>query len=164
MRTNVERIKHSLELEEKLDHQLKGWRVQKMCRVGIGIIILLTALGLFGNGLLSSKKIKKNGISLQYEKFLRYEKEMDISWTVTGQEEIQFLIPMQYLDRFKIEKVVPEGYETALTDGYVSYTFKVTKAGETFVHFFLNPKKTGNIAGEWLINKQDFQLKHFIYP
>src|SRR5690606_9369853 len=120
MRTQVERIKHSLELEEKLDHQLKGWRVQKICHIGIGMIILLTAFGLFGNGLLSTKRIEKNGISLRYEKFLRHEKEMDIRWTVTGQEEIQFLIPMNYLDRFKIEKVLPEGYETSLTDGYVS--------------------------------------------
>lgn len=164
MRTDVERIKHSLELEERLDHQLKGWMIQKICSAGIGIIVLLTALGLFGNGLLSSKKIEKNGISLQYEKFLRYEKEMNLGWSTTGYEEIEILIPMQYLDHFKIEKVVPEGYETVITKGYVSYTFKGDNAAHTSIRFYLTPQKTGNVTGEWLVNKQNFQLRHFIYP
>jgi len=164
MRTDVERIKHSIELEEKLDYQLKGWMIQKVCRAGVGIIVLLTAFGLFGNGLLSRKKIEKNGTSLQYERFLRYEKEVDICWTITGQEEIQFLIPLRYLDHFKIEKVIPEGYETAITNGYLSYTFKMDKPGVASVHFFLNPQKTGNVESEWLLNKQIFQLRHFIYP
>ncbi|GGC25164.1 hypothetical protein GCM10011386_16370 [Parapedobacter defluvii] len=163
-RTGVERIEHSLELEEKLDQQLKGWMVQKIGRVLIGTIIFLTALGLFGNGLLSNKKIEKNGTSLQYERFLRYEKEMDVQWTIAGQEEIQIRIPLQYLDRFKVEKVIPEGYETATANGYVSYTFKSGKTTETPVHFYLNPQKTGNVTGEWLVNKQRFQLRHFIYP
>ena len=89
---------------------------------------------------------------------------MDISWTISGEAEIQFLIPMRYLDRFKIEKIVPEGYETSITNGYIRYLFKVDNTSETFIHFFLNPQKTGTIDGEWRVNKQNFQLRHFIYP
>ncbi|MFC7525341.1 hypothetical protein ACFQRK_15375 [Parapedobacter sp. GCM10030251] len=164
MQTKIERIKHSLELDEKLDHQQKGWMVQKICSIGIGIIVVLTALGLFGDGWLSSKKIVINGTSLHYEKFLRYEKEMNIGWAITDQKEVQFLIPMRYLDHFKIEKVVPESYETAITEGYVSYTFKANPAAQTLVRFYLNPQKTGSVRGEWLVNKQSFKFMHFIYP
>jgi len=165
MQTNdVEKIKHSLELDEKLSHQVKDWNAQKIGGMVIILIVVLTALGLFGNGLLSTKKVVQGGAKLQYERFLRYEKEADIRWQLTGGEETTFRIPIHYLDYFKIENVVPEGYETNLSGGYLTYTFKADRPAETIVHFYLTPQKTGNIGGAWTVNDQDFRITHFIYP
>lgn len=165
MQTNpVEKIKHSLELDEELSHQVTGWRAQKIGGLVIILIAVLTALGLFGNGLLSTKEVALGDATLQYERFLRYEKEADFRWQVTGGEETTFRIPIRYLDYFKIENVVPEGYETSISDGYLNYTFKTDASARTIVHFYLMPQKTGNIAGAWQVNDQVFRITHFIYP
>jgi len=162
--SHVEVIKHSLELDEKLSHQIKGWKAQKICGVIILIIIGLTALGLFGGGPLSWRKIEKTGTTLQYEAFTRVEKEMDVSLRLSGNDALEVTIPMRYLDHFKLEKIVPDAYESRISGGNVQYSFKGTPEGEMVVHFFLYPKKAGNIKGVWQVNQQNFQLTHFIYP
>ncbi|WP_090608250.1 hypothetical protein [Parapedobacter koreensis] len=166
MRTfhRIEKIEHTLELDEKLSHQLKGWNVQRACSVLILTVIVLTTLGLFGNGWLSRKQLASGGATLQYEKFLRYEKEMTVTWRVSGKDEIELLIPMDYLDAFKIEKIIPESHETHLADRNVVYTFKVENGGEATIYFYLNPQKTGTVVETWQINGQDFKIAHFIYP
>ncbi|SFC35915.1 hypothetical protein SAMN05421747_10983 [Parapedobacter composti] len=162
-RDTIERVDHSLELEEKLDHQIKGWKVQRICGVLLLILIVFTALGLFGSGILSEREVKKNNMVVQYERFLRYENETTIGWLVRGQDRINFLIPQQYLNKFKVEKIVPDNYETILADGYIGYTFKVS-TGETAIRFYLTPKKAGTMVDVWKVNGQSFEIAHFIYP
>lgn len=161
---DIEKIRHSLQLDEKLRHQVNGWKAQKIGFAAIAIIIVLTALGLFGNGQLSSTTIEQRSITLEYDRFLRYEKELNIYWRLSGDKETTFQIPIQYLDYFKIENVVPDGYETNISDGYVNYTFIADQPAEIIVHFYLNPQKTGSISGAWIVNDQSFQITHFIYP
>ncbi|MBK1438432.1 hypothetical protein JHJ32_00405 [Parapedobacter sp. ISTM3] len=160
----VEKIEHTLELDEKLSHQQKGWNVQRVCGILILIVVVLTALGLFGNGLLSKRQLANGGTALRYDRFLRYEKETTITWQLSGRDEIEILIPMRYLDAFKIEKITPEGYESRIVNGNVSYTFTVAGAGETAIYFYLNPQKAGSVADTWRVNDQAFEITHFIYP
>ncbi|MGK6352629.1 hypothetical protein [Parapedobacter sp. DT-150] len=160
----VEKIKHSLELDEQLNHQIKGWKVQRVCGALIIIVIILTVLGLFGNGPLSLVKAVRKGTALQYQRFLRYENETDIQWRVSGQDTIRLLIPMRYLDYFKVEKIVPDGYESSISNGNVSYTFHTDRTAENIIHVYLIPQQAGNISGTWQINEQDFKVTHFIYP
>lgn len=160
---NVEKIDHSLELEEKLSHQIKGWKAQKICGILMMVVVLLTALGLFGNGILSKKEETKAGVNVRYERFLRYEREMTVSWRISGQNEVRVSVPQHYLDLFKIEKVTPDAYEAAVANGQLTYTFKV-KGEEAAIRFYLNPQKTGGAEGAWTVNGQAFQLSHFIYP
>lgn len=160
----IEKVRHSLELEEKLSSQLNDWKAQKIGALAIMAVIVLTALGLFGNGLLSAKKVDRAGIALQYEGFLRRTKEMDIQWRITNGQQPVIRIPMDYLAQFKIEKIVPEGYQTQLADAYVTYTFDADQPVGTIIHFYLTPQQAGAVAGVWAVGSQRFQIKHFIYP
>ena len=160
----IEKVKHSLELDEKLSSQLNDWKAQKIGALAIMAVIVLTALGLFGNGLLSAKKVEQAGITLQYEQFLRRTKEMDIQWQLTNGQQPVFRIPIDYLAQFKIDKIVPEGYKTQLNDAYVTYTFDADRPVGTLIHFYLTPQQTGSVAGVWTVDSERFQIKHFIYP
>ena len=160
----IEKIKHSLELDEKLSSQLRGWKAQQIGALVIMVVVVLTALGVFGNGVFSAKKVEQAGIVLQYEKFLRHEKEMDIHWQLSNGQRPVFRIPIHYLANFKIEKIVPDGYETRLSNGYVTYTFKADQLANAVVHFYLSPQQTGSVAGAWIVDTTHFQIKHFIYP
>jgi|SRR5690606_5584569 len=160
----IEKIKHSLELDERLSSQLKDWRAQHIGAWIILVVVLLTGLGFFGNGVFSSKKIEQSGITLQYEKFLRHEKEIDIHWQLSSGQQPVFRIPIGYLANFKIGKIVPEGYETHLSDGYVTYTFNADQLTDAIVHFYLIPQQTGPVSAVWIADTTRFQIKHFIYP
>ncbi|WP_353184361.1 hypothetical protein [Parapedobacter lycopersici] len=160
----IEIITHTLELDENLTQQAKGWKVQKICGILIAAVIVLTASGLFGSGPLSWRKIEKAGVILQYETFGRVEKEADIRLQVDGGKALAITIPMRYLDHFKVEKIVPDAYESRIAKGYVTYTFRGAIEGKNIIHFFLYPKKAGNIKGIWQVNQQHIQLTHFIYP
>ncbi|HWK99433.1 MAG TPA: hypothetical protein VNQ55_05780 [Parapedobacter sp.] len=160
----IEKVKHSLELDEKLSSQLNDWKAQKIGALAIMVVIVLTALGLFGNGLLSAKKVERSGITLQYEKFLRQQKEMDMYWKLSSGQQPVFRIPIGYLANFKIGKIVPDGYETHLSDGYVTYTFNADQLTDAIVHFYLIPQQTGPINAVWIADTTRFQIKHFIYP
>lgn len=87
-----------------------------------------------------------------------------MSWHVRGQEEVRLSIPQHYLTCFKMEKIIPEAYETAITDGSVNYTFRLDRPGDVTILFYLNPQKTGSISDVWRVNDVDFKLTHFIYP
>jgi len=160
----IEKVKHSLELDEKLDSQLNDWKAQKIGALAIMMVIVLTALGLFGNGLLSAKKVEKADITLEYERFLRHTNEMDIQWRLTQERRPVFRIPIDYLSQFKIEKIVPEGYKTQLAGAYVTYTFDADQPAGAIIHFYLTPQQTGSVAGVWAVDSEHFQIKHFIYP
>ncbi|MGV3762779.1 hypothetical protein [Parapedobacter sp.] len=160
----IGKVKHSLELDEKLSSQLEHWKAQKIGGLAIMVVIVLTAFGLFGNGVVSSKKVEKAGITLQYERFLRRKKEMDVRWQLDHGQQLIFRIPIRYLANFKVERIVPDGYETQLADEYVTYTFRADRLTDAIVHFYLTPQQTGSVTGEWMIDTTRFQIKHFIYP
>ncbi|WP_379026165.1 hypothetical protein [Parapedobacter deserti] len=151
-------------MEERLDHQVKSWQVQRFCGALIMLIIAFTTLGLFGSGVLSSQKQEKQGITVHYEKFLRYEKEMSVSWHVRNQRAVQVSVPQHYLASFKIEKIFPEAYETHIADGAIRYLFRLDGRGDLAIRFYFSPQKVGNITDTWQVNDADFRLAHFIYP
>ncbi|MGK9119500.1 hypothetical protein [Olivibacter jilunii] len=160
----IERVNHSLTLEEDLPLHIKGWKTQKVGGLLILILMLLTALGLFGEGPLSARKIVNGDITMAYERYLRYQKEMDVSLRLSNQANVQVAIPIEYLDCFRIEKIVPEANEHIISDGKVVYTFNVDKTGETILHFYLHAQKPGSAKGTWEVNHHNFQINQFIYP
>src|SRR5690606_11947281 len=160
----IETIKHSLDLDERLPHKIKGWKAQRLCSIIVLVVIGLTALGLFGGGPLSWREVKKPGIALQYEVFNRVDNEMDIGLQVRTRRPLEVALPMRYLDHFKVEKIVPDAYKSSISQGYVRYHFNGVSEGETIVRFFLSPKDVGTIEGVCQVDQQHFELTHFIYP
>ncbi|WP_134092040.1 hypothetical protein [Olivibacter sp. XZL3] len=160
----VEKVDHSLTLEEDLKLHIRGWKTQKIGAVLILILMILAALGLFGEGLLSARKIVKEGVSVEYEYFLRYQKEMDIAFRLSDQGDIRVAVPLQYLDRFKVARIVPEPNESVISGDYVIYTFRAEKKGKKLCRFYLQAQKPGSVKGSWKVNQQHFEMSHFIYP
>lgn len=162
-KTRVERINHSLELDESIDLHEKGWKVQRVAWVFIIAFVLLAALGLFGNGPLSIIKSSQKDISIEYHRFLRRNAEMEIKFESMGNSSIDSVtIPQQYLKNFKLEQIVPEPEHTRTSKGNIIYTFDAED--DNSVVIYLTSKKTGSVDGLWLVNSNNFQLSHFIYP
>lgn len=162
-KNKIERIKHTLELDEKIDMHIKGWQVQRVGWVLVLAIMLAAALGVFGHGILSKKVVQLENAQATYERFFRYEAEMEIRFSVAdGAAPTQVYFSQDYLKNMRIEQIVPEPKESFTRSGSVFFVFGEDTPRE--VSFYLMAEKVGTIQGEVGINNANFHLSQFIYP
>src|SRR5687768_8105632 len=74
----IERVKHTMELDDKIDLQIRGWKVQRIGWVVILALMLAAALGVFGEGVISKKQVDLGNAQVTYDRFFRYEAQMKL--------------------------------------------------------------------------------------
>lgn len=160
----IEKINSQLPIDESIGLQDKARVIQQIGIIIIFIIILLAALGFFGQGLLSDKKAEADGNTLAYERFGRFGGESTLVFDLAAANDsiTRIAIPAAYLEHFKIETIVPEPNENSIANSEFIYTFNGSDA--KLITFFLSPVKTGSIKARIKGNQTNFNLSHFIYP
>ena len=160
--SNVEKVEADLDINEHLTMQQKGWKFQA---IGIGCIfvfIFSAAIGLYGDGIASKRYLKKNKVSIEYDRYLRFEAKMDFKVTATNAQDFTVAFPAKYLSHFEITAIVPEPRESRFADNQVHYVFTGRDGAE--ITFYLVPQHVGPIQGSLKVNQNEFAIKHFIYP
>lgn len=159
----LERIHSELQLEEHIPKQEQGFRFQA---VGIGLIlaiVLFAAIGVFGDGMLSSRSDVKENVKISYEAFYRHEAKMDLTLEVNNPTgEVLISLPNDYLSKVEVVSIKPQPVSSRQENGKVTYTFHAT--GNTQVNFKFQPNSTGSIDAMIQVNQQSFSISHFIYP
>jgi hypothetical protein len=84
---------NKLPVEDEISLHRKGWIVQRIGWVLMFGFLIAALLGLFGEGPLSSKKLQAGNVSVQYERFGRYEHGMEIRLQSTGENISTVSIP-----------------------------------------------------------------------
>ena len=158
----VEVIDPCLEIDEHLALQEKGWALQKFGWFFIIAVMIAGSLGLFGEGVLSSRTLKDGNSSIEFDRFFRYETEMKI--LVQSKDHIASIsFPDQYLKNFRIVRIVPEPVNNNTVQNSIKFNFLPAENRLTTV--YLVPKDYGTVAGVMKINeKENFTLNQFIYP
>lgn len=160
---DIEEIKTTLEIDEHLELQRKGWKLQRLGWIIIITISILAALGLFGDGFFSQKKLMQGSALLSYDRFHRHEARMPLAVELAnsnGNATVTFA--SDYLKCFKIDGIVPEPKEVKTAGGQVHYVFDAS--GKTNIMFHLVPQQTGSINGFVKVNDKQFNITHFIFP
>lgn len=158
----IEPIEHSLEVDEELDLQKKGWVVQRIGWVFMFLFVALAALGLFGEGVLSKQKAEAAGAAINYERFFRHESRMELKVEIGATDSAIVSFPNEYLDKFRIESVTPEPKDNEVASGRIRYHF--SGQAPMKITFYLVPQQVGTISGDVAVNGHQFKLSHFIYP
>lgn len=163
MAEKVERVKTSLQINEDIDLHVTGWVVQRIGWAVMLTILILSALGLFGNGVLSDRKVAKKGISVAYQRFCRYETEteMEITAQAAGRM-IEVILPAAFVEMYNIKSVQPEPETQRIKNGSAVYAFGAEGTGR--ITIFLSPRKQGDVHPVITVNDTDFELSAFIYP
>lgn len=161
---DVEIVRTDLEIDEQLDAHRRGWVVQRYGLLFIFALVALAAIGVFGDGLTSSVRESANSVTVESERFYRFEARMEVKIAAsnTGGGELTVAFPSAYLKHFRIESIQPEPKENVNLNGAVRYTFE--GSGTADIIFFLIPQQAGNIRGSVTVNEHTFDLRHFIYP
>lgn len=157
----VEEIKPELEIDEQLELHKKGWVVQRIGWVIIFLVPVLGALGMFGEGVLSNSQEEKGGVEVGFERFYRYEKEMQITFTA-AQHMPQISLSQDYLKNFRVVRIIPEPeHRLALADNIV---YQFGGNNNRLVTIYAIPQTYGALSGAMAVNNQEFSLHHFIFP
>ena len=161
---SIERVSTELEIDEQLDLHKKGWKAQRAGLMFMFILVLLAAAGLFGDGLLSKNKMSGNNVTIEAERFYRYEARMKLKIKVMEAAGDQTVIsfPSSYLKDLEIESIVPEPDANSISGNSVQYVFK--GKGNLSATFYFVPQKFGKLEGVVGVNEHAFLLNHFIFP
>ncbi|HZG01887.1 MAG TPA: hypothetical protein VEY71_12855, partial [Chitinophagales bacterium] len=153
---------HGLELEEDLDLHERGWVLQKIGWAFILGVIGTAALGLYGDGVLSTRKPTSGNFTLEYERFNRFEHEMEVLIQSSGEPINAITLPQSYLKDMRLVRIVPEPENNVATDRDVTYHFV---GDHNIISVYVRPESPGTFAGTLRINNgASFDISQFIYP
>jgi hypothetical protein len=151
-----------LPVEDEISLHRKGWVIQRIGWVIVFGFLIAALLGLFGEGPLSRKKIQTGNISVEYERFCRYEHGMEIRLQSANENISTVSIPQAYLKAFRIGTIVPEPDRQVATEGYIQYQFEGSQ--NNIISFYFNPVERKNVGGVFQVNSRPFIIKQTIYP
>lgn len=160
---NIESVSTELEIDESINIQKKGWVIQRIGWVLMFLFILLAAIGMFGSGAMSKAIMEGSNQKMEYQKFFRFEARMEMKFELLAAaagSTVSF--PKEYLQKFRIESVVPEPKENKTENNFVNYQFDGN--GPMSITFYLVPQSLGNIKGQVRVNEQVYNFHQFIYP
>ncbi|OQP62250.1 hypothetical protein [Niastella populi] len=159
----IENVRHNLQLDENLHQHKKGWIIQKTGWAVLYAGLILAALGLFGTGVMSYRTQARNGNSIKYERFLRYESEAEMTFDIAEVEDtITLQIPQYYMEYIHLQSITPLPLGNQTIDGQTTYFFK--GRGTASIHCGLMAKKAGSVTSTIVVNKTPFTITHQIYP
>jgi hypothetical protein len=160
---SVERVKHTMELDDKIDMHKKGWKIQRVGWVVILALMFAAALGVFGEGVASKRQVDLGNAQVKYDRFFRYEAEMMLQFMIReGSDSALISFSQDYLKGFRIEQIVPGPKENYMHSGKVYYVFKGSAPMK--IVFYMVPEQAGSVNGEVGVNDARFNLSQFIYP
>ena len=147
----IERVEHTIEMDESLNLHETAWTIQRIGWTCFLLIVILSGLGLFGTGILSHQKAETAGNMIEYDRYGRFENTTHLHLQANSENgQAIVYIPQQYLKKFELEQITPEPFNQSAADGYYAYTF----LADGPVHIMLRgmPKKTGSIEATLRIN------------
>lgn len=161
---DIEIVKTDLQIKEELDAHRRGWTAQRVGLTLMYLLVIAAAVGLFGDGLASAKTESSQQITVESERFYRFQAPMPLQIMVTNTSgsNITIAFPNDYFRHFEVRSIVPEPTENEFINDHVHYTFDAT--GDADITFYLIPLERGRIRGVLNVNDEQFQLNHFIFP
>ncbi len=130
-----------LQIEEDIAFQKRQWVVQRFGRYGMYLFVLAAALGFFGEGILSQKKIQHGILEVDYERFSRFQKNSIFKIKIAAQNSVEsphrtIWINNDFLKDIKIENIDPQPSHVQADSLGHNYIFETSKAGEALSVFF----------------------------
>ena len=160
------------QLEQDLLFQRRTWKVQRIGWGVIALILFAAGLGLFGHGAFSETTAHDGPVplSLDYERFGRYQSEMTLRLHVHEGADSQGIVRIwfsdDYLRNMHIVHIMPAPDTTELSPTGMTYVFRQPKPGApAHIIVDLQAQTMGRISGRiGLDDAHTLQFRQWIYP
>jgi hypothetical protein len=158
----------SFQLNQDLEFQRREWAVQRASWWVLTAFVAAAALGLFGDGPLSSARAGRAGAPLwvEYERFVRAgaTTRLSVHARTSGRASLELLLPRAYFESFRIEQIVPEPASIAIRPGDVSLQFAVAPGADPLtIVLDLEPLRPGRQRGLFSAGGADVSVSQLVY-
>lgn len=164
----VRRVRE-IEIDDDLAFQKRLWKVQSYGQMAIGILIVLSALGLFGGKgpLARAEKTDQNGaLRLEYDRFIHYDAPVVLRLNLIPGSANEVWFDRNYLSHFKLEQVEPDPKRVEVGTDRITFVFNrndIDKPSQ--VSFHLEAEKIGTYRGKVAVgNQTPLEFKQFAFP
>ena len=156
-------ISPGLVLDEDLPLHNTGWKVQKIGWTIALLFLIMAALGLFGTGPFSHKILYSGTDTVEFERFLRYESETEVIFTVNNiKDTLTLSIPEKYFAYVNVTTITPLPARNIVNNNVVTYYFPVK--GDVKIYCTIMAKKSGKVSENFTVNNRTYIISHLIYP
>ena len=152
----------TLPIDEDLPLHKAGWIIQRIGWILMFAFVVLAALGLFGEGPLSQRRLQIGPVTLKYDRFGRYEHGTLLRFESAGETIRTISIPEEYLKTFQVTTIVPQPVKQLASGGDVEFQFEGPQ--NTVVSFYMMPVQRRTVKANLLVNSNAFSIKQTIYP
>jgi hypothetical protein len=161
-----------LQINEDMEFQRHSWIVQRIGWAIFALVILLAALGLFGDGVLSDAQAgqKEGALWMEYPRFARFQGEFRImvhtEEGIATAGEIGIQLNKGYLQSVEVNSISPAPDREIKDADWITYVFKINDGSPPFTaYFYVTPRKAGPLSGTFqLQNGNAVSFSQFIYP
>jgi hypothetical protein len=155
-------------VEDDIAFQRKLWRVE---RVGWGmlvILVLLTLLGLFSKGPLSThQQMSADGhLQLDYQRFLRQGASSSMIVTLQGEPGalLEMVLEAPFFVTYRIDAIHPQPLEAFSEHAGLKLRVRADRDGRASVHFTLRPEEIGTVHHRLRFDSRELKFWQLIYP
>ncbi|HEX6983625.1 MAG TPA: hypothetical protein VF181_12770 [Balneolaceae bacterium] len=149
-------------IEDELDFVHKERKVQRYAAVVMFLFLAAGLLGFFGGGVVSKTRISLNGFEVEYQQYLRESTSSEFFvYLEKAADTTVISFNKKYLEKIKINEIVPQPVSTKTNDNRIFYTFNT--GGEGVIIFYLMPLNGGSRELVLGIGGEIKQIKQFVY-
>jgi hypothetical protein len=154
---------------DDLAHERAIWKLQHYAWTFFALILVAALLGLFGDGVLSHAKAAKPGLSLEYERFGRYQapNALKLRLGAGGGNTLPAVwLDRDFVDQIEIQEIYPPPELVKVTSDRLIYIFNVAQTNDTVaIAFHFKPDGYGKTRGRLgLVDGPELTFSQFIYP
>lgn len=145
----------------------RGWTFERAGWIGMALVMLGAAAGLFGGGLLTGREATAgDDLTVRYPRFARAHAPFDlaIDW-LPRRQDASLWISRAFLDAVEVAEIRPT--PSAVTAGHdrIYYTFRTSKPSERVgVMFRLKPEQGGELRGRIGSDDVEVEIRQFAFP
>ena len=154
---------------DDLGHERAIWKFQHWAWTLFALTLIAASLGLFGDGLVSHAKAGKPGLSLEYERFGRYQAPSTLKLRLNsggGNTLPAVWLAQDFVDQIEIEEIYPPPERVKVAGDRLIYIFNVAQTNDPVaITFHFKPDGYGKTRARLgLVDGPEVTFSQFVYP
>jgi hypothetical protein len=155
-------------IDDEIGYQRKVWRFERVGWWLLALATLLTLLGLFSEGPLSTREVRQGSLGVQYDFFERNGAIGRLVITAAAPapgEPVQIELNGHLLDAYTIEIIQPHPLESASGPaGGIRIAMQPDSTGIATAYLSIRPDSVGLVRGAIASGTERIAITQFIYP
>lgn len=144
------------------------WRLQHLGWAVIALLVLAGVAGLFGSGPLSSTTRAADGLTLEFDRFIRRGTPFKIKVSISippGSTRAELSLPRDYLGSLRVSSILPVPIQVVSGLERTKFLFAVDPASDLMVvDIHAEPTEAGVLKAELIGDGARLEFTQLIWP